>query len=443
MTLPSIGPKKINYEEKVKVHIFSKLESKRSSDPSFSPCPHFFYLVKDGWNHSSSGSSQRYKCKNCGKRFGSNTNEWNMLVYKAKINRILHSIFFEGTKEISIGDTWEIPQYEVSRFKHKYVDQVFEQHPTLINQQEYAIPKGVIYGDETFFGKRGNSLSEIVFVNDKFEVIAAGLVEPKNLEKSIKKIFLIIPKNCRDKLRVLVSDGEPSYKSIPFLGSLRSIVVQQNHTPGKLGKISIHKYEKFGPHHLHYIIYTHWKIFTKARIEISVKWEIKFIKTKLPIGRGGLTLEVKDTPLYQQWRQKKEEYYSESFRKHGTAKLSLNPDSRKISLMQGSKSWMKKMIEPLFPIFSQKCVTNNRVESKHSQLKRTGRLRKQQQAEYADKLFQLQEYIMKTGHLPETYLEGKPLYKFLIPNDKRRVEGYPLIQNEKKMVQTIIPAYLG
>ena len=298
MTLPSIEPKNINYEHIVKVHIFSKLESKGSTDPSFFPCPHFFYLVKDGWNLSSSGKTQRHKCKNCGKRFGSNTNEWNMLVYKTKINRILHSMFFEGTKAASIGDTWGIPQYEVCRFKHNYVDQVFEQHPTLINQQEYAIPKGVIYGDETFFGKRGNSISEIVFVNDKFEVIAAGLVEPKNLEKSIKRVFSIIPKNSRDKLRVLISDGEPSYKSIPFLGSLKSIVVQQNHAPGKLGKISIHKYENFGPHHLHYIIYTHWKIFKKGRIEFSVKWEIKFIKTKLPMGRGGLSSELKKTPLY-------------------------------------------------------------------------------------------------------------------------------------------------
>ncbi len=438
----NLEPNNINYEDKVKVHIFSKMENMRSSDPSFSPCSHYFYLVKDGRNISSTGSSQRYKCTRCGKRFGTATNEWDMLVYSQKLYRILHSVFFEGTKQDAIAERWGIPQSEISRLKHNYVDRVFEQHPKLINMQEYEIPKGVIYGDETFFGKRGNSISEIVFVKDKFEVIAAGLVEPKELEKSIKRIFSTIPQNSRKKLRVLISDGEPSYKSIPFLTSLRSIVVQQYHKPSKLGQISIHKYQKFGPHYLHYIIHTHWKILTKGKCEVSMKWEIKFIKANNPVGSGRPTIQQRNTPQHQQWRQKKEEYYSESFQKLGTAKLFINPDTKKISLRHGSKTWMTKMISPLFPIFYEKCITNNRVESKHAQIKRTGHLRKQQNREYTDKAFQLQEYIVKNGHLPETFLEGKPLYRYLIQNSKKRVVGYQFYVNEKKMIQTIIPAYI-
>ena len=162
----NLEPDSIDYADKVNVHIFSKMERRRSTDPSFSPCSHYFYLVKDGRNISSTSSSQRYKCTQCGKRFGTATNEWYMLVYSQKLHRILYSLFFKGTKQAEIGKQWGVPQSELSRFKHNYVDRVFEQHPDLINMQEYEIPKGVIYGDETFFGKRGNSISEIVFVND-------------------------------------------------------------------------------------------------------------------------------------------------------------------------------------------------------------------------------------------------------------------------------------
>ena len=92
---------------------------------------------------------------------------------------------------------------------------------------------------------------------------------------------------------------------------------------------------------------------------------------------------------------------------------------------------MIKMFSLLFPIFSEKCITNNRVESKHAQIKRTGQLRKQQNRKYADRLFQLQEYIVKMGHLPEIYLKGKPLYQYLVQTKKRGMDGYPFLENRK------------
>ena len=82
----------------------------------------------------------------------------------------------------------------------------------------------------------------------------------------------------RDKMRVIVTDGEVSYQTLTLLNSHKIVLVQQYHSANKLGQITIHKYQKFGPHILDYLIHTHWKVFKKGRHSLGFKWEIKLIQ---------------------------------------------------------------------------------------------------------------------------------------------------------------------
>ncbi|WP_457557363.1 hypothetical protein [Candidatus Harpocratesius sp.] len=62
--------------------------------------------------------------------------------------------------------------------------------------------------------------------------------------------------------------------------------------------------------------------------------------------------------------------------KKRTAELFINPDSKKIYLRWLSRSWMIAMIIQIIPLFLGKTITNNCVESIHSQIKRARNLKK-------------------------------------------------------------------
>lgn len=439
---PNLHNEFVDYDEIIRITIFHTKEIDGSSKHGIQECNHLGYLVKDGHNISSTGIAQRYLCKNCKKRFGSETNEWRLYEYQYKLKEILYEIFFEGCGQTKMEKRWGIPQPKISQFKHYFVDTLFEQHPGLVISDLHELPLGVIYGDETYMGKMGNSNTEIVFCNDKFEILAAGPVEINQQQVSILKTFLKIPEECRKKVRIIVSDGEPSYQILTLLNDHRITLVQQYHSHKKLGQITIHKYQKFGPHYLHYHLHTHWKIFKKGKHELSFRWEIKLVKSKLPMGRGRPTIQMKNSKVYQQWRQKIDQYHSGAFQKHGSAKLFINPETKKVTLRQGSKRWMRNMIQTIFPIYHNKCITNNRVESKHSQIKRTGKMRKQPSLLYSDRLFLLQEYILQNEHLPLTYLKNRPLYNYIMDADKKERIGYVFRNNDKKITQKFITGYL-
>ena len=405
-------------------------------------CNHLGYLVKDGKTSLISGISQRIRCKNCGKRFGSNINEWNLYEYQYKIKQILYELFIEGCKQKNIEKRWGIPQDKVSRFKKKYVGALFEQHPRLLIDKNKPLRYGLIYGDETFFGKRGNSNQEVIYCNEDFEILATISVIPNQLKKSINSAFKKIPVACREKLRVLVTDGEPSYKTVAQNCNHRVIHVQQYHSRAKLGQITINKYQQFGPHTLHYQIHTHWKIFVKKKYEFGFKWEIKFIPGPIQSNRGRPSKEQENDPHYIQWRQKRNEYRSNKFEKSGSARVFINLNSKKISLRRDSKQWMKKIFHQLLPIFHHKCITNNRIESKNSQIKRCGENRKQPDRNYSDKLVQLYEFISQYGKLPKVSLDGRPLYKYLMIETNRPEFKYQCLERGKNFAQKILSSYM-
>ncbi len=165
------------------------------------------------------------------------------------------------------------------------------------------------------------------------------------------------------------------------------------------------------------------------------------IKGKLPIGSGRPTSQLTKSKIYQVWRQKRDAYYSDTFQKRGSAKMFINPESRKISLRQDSKRWMQGMFQKILPLYHNKFITNNRVESKHSQIKRTGRIRKQPNLVYSDQLFLLQEYILQHGHIPFTFLKTRPLYHYLMESSKNRIDGYVYCNNRNNLTQKWINAY--
>ncbi len=159
------------------------------------------------------------------------------------------------------------------------------------------------------------------------------------------------------------------------------------------------------------------------------------------MGRGRPTKQLKKSKAYQQRRQKIDEHNTGEFQKRGSAKLFINPKTKKISLRRGSKRWMRNMIQKIFPLYHNKCITNNRVESKHSQIKRTGRIRKQPSLLYSDRLFLLQEYILQNEHLPFTYLKNRPLYRYIMNTNKKERNDYIIRKNDKGITQKFISGY--
>jgi len=179
-----------------------------------------------------------------------------------------------------------IPQDKLSKFKKSFVSQVFQQNSEVIEQKLKALPRGVILEDETYIGTRGNFDTEIIFINNDYETLSIGLADEGDLKKSILEAFHKIPEVCREKLKILITDGEPSYITIAKNFSSKVIHVAQLHIQKQRGEVIISKYKKLGPHFLHYKIYTHWKAFYCNKHELKFKWEIKFIKGKVQAKRG-------------------------------------------------------------------------------------------------------------------------------------------------------------
>jgi len=415
--------------------------SNLKTDPKES-CSHLGYLVKDGFNLSKGIKIQRIRCSACKKRFGTNVSMYDLLSYQTQIRQLIYELIIGKYPEIEVSSRWEIPQPKISEFKKMYITRILEEHPTLLRTVPKSLPRGILYADETYMGGMGNSNTEINMVNADFQTLAAGQAIRGDLAKSIQKVFHQIPAEEREKLRLLVTDGEPSYGTIAMQANSRVIHVQQLHAKPLLGKVIINKYQKFGPHYLHYIIKTHWKAFKQGSHELQIEWSIKFIKGLIQTGRGRPKLSQERSRGLQSWRQKRDEYYSRDFKKSGTAKVYFNEETMKISRRAGATQWMVNMLTPVLKEFVGKCITSNQVESKHSQIKRKGASRKQQDPDYGNTIFQICTYLAETKHLPSITLEGRPLYKYLVKPLKKAEEYYRIPRKDAICKQLLISTYI-
>ena len=91
-----------------------------------------------------------------------------------------------------------------------------------------------------------------------------------------------------------------------------------------------------------YKIYTHWKAFYHNKHRLKFKWEIKFIKGRVQAKRGRPRNSNQVQNKNARWRQKLENYQSDSFQKEGSAKVYVNFESNKLSMQVGPKSgWFR------------------------------------------------------------------------------------------------------
>ena len=428
-------------DEKIRINFFSGPQKRNSKFTSQIMCAHVGSLVWDGFNGIEPEKDHRVQCSQCGKRFGNNLEMRNLLSYQQKIKKIIYELFILKYPLTGVAIRWEITQQKLSQFKKSFVLQVFQQNSELIEQKIKALPRGVILGDETYMGSRGNSNAEIVFINNNYETLSTGPVDEGDLKESILKAFEKIPEACRKKLKILITDGEPSYKSIAKKFGSKVIHVAQLHNKDQRGEIIISRFKKLGPHFLHYKIYTHWKAFYRNKHELKFKWEIKFIKGKIQANRGRPRSSDKVQNKNAKWRQKLENYQSDSFKKEGTAKIYVNFESNKLSMRTGAKKWMLQMLTPIFKIFKGKHITTNLMESKHSQIKRNGARRKQRDKVYGHKLFTLHAFLVECGYIPFTTLARRPLYKYLIKDSKKKKMGYRILEGKRILVQTVLSGY--
>ncbi len=428
-------------DENIRINFFSGPIKRNSKATSQKMCAHIGSITWDGFNTLEHKQDHRIQCSQCGKRFGNDVEMWNLLVYQQKIKMILYELFFYKDPLTGVAIRWEIPQDKLSKFKKSFVLQVIQQNSEVIEQKIKALPRGVILGDETYMGSRGNSNVEIVFINNDYETLSTGPVDEGELKQSILKAFKKIPEACRKKLKILITDGEPSYKSIAKYFGSKVIHVVQFHNKDLRGEIIISKYIKLGPHLLHYKIMTHWKAFYRDKHELKFKWEIKFIKGNIQAKRGRPRNSDKIKNKNAKWRQKLKNYQSKSFQKGGTAKIYVNFKTNKLSMRAGAKKWMLQMLTPIFKIFKGKHITTNLIESKHSQIKGNGAGKKQRNKEYGHELFTLHAFLVEYGHIPFTNLTGRPLYTYLMKNEKNEKIGYRIPEGKRILVQTVLSSY--
>ena len=428
-------------DKKIRMNFFSSPKKRNSKSDSQNICAHLGTLTYNGFNTLKNGRVHRIRCSKCEKRFGKDIEMRNLLLYQQKIKMILYELFVLKYPLTGIVKQWGIPQDKLSIFKKSFVSQVFQQNLEVIEQKLKALPGGVILGDETYMGTRGNSDTEIIFINNDYETLSIGLADEGDLKKSILEAFHKIPEVCRENLKVLITDGEPSYKAIAKIFGSKVIHVAQLHSQKQRGEVIISKYKKFGPHFLHYKIYTHWKAFYRNKHELKFKWEIKFIKGKVQAKRGRPRKSDTLQNENERWRQKLEKYQSDSFKKEGTAKIFVNFETNKLSMRAGAKKWMIQLLTPIFKIFMRKHITTNKIESKHSQVKRNGAGRKQKDKEYGHKLYTLHTFLVEYGYIPFTNLAGRPLYSYLIKNSKKKKIGYKIPEGKRISVQTVLSAY--
>ena len=290
-------------------------------------------------------------------------------------------------------------------------------------------------------GSRGNSNVEVLFINNDYETLSTEPVREGELGESILKAFHKIPEACRKKLKILITDGESSYKAIAKIFGSKVIHVAQLHNESQRGEVVISKFKKLGPHFLHYKIYTHWKVFYRDKHELKFKWEIKFIKGKVQKKRGRPrkeeSIKLKNAP----WRQKLEAFQSDSFQKEGSAIIYVNFESNKLSMRAGAKKWMIQMLTPIFKIFKGIHITTNLIESKNSQIKGSGAGKKQRDEEYGHLLFTLHAFIVEYGYIPFTNLMGRPLYSYLMIEEKKKKKGYQIPEGKHTFTQTTLSEY--
>lgn len=428
-------------DESMRINFFSGPKKRNSKSTSQHMCAHVGSITWDGFNTSKNNRDHRIQCSQCGKRFGKDLDMIELLLYQDKIKKILYELFFYKYPLTGIATRWQIPQDKLSKFKKSFVLQVFEQNSEIIEQKIKALPRGVMLGDETYMGSWDNSNAEIVFINNDYETLSTGPVEEGELKESILRTFHKIPEACRKKLRILITDGEPSYKAIAKIFGSRVIHVAQLHNKDQCGEIIISRFKKLGPHFLHYKIYTHWKAFYRDKQELKFIWEIKFIKGKVYAKRGRprKTDQIKNKNV--KWRQKLENYHCDSFQKEGTAKIYVNFRTNKLSMRQGAKKWMLQILIPLFKIFKGIHITTNKIESKHSQVKGNGAGKKQRDKEYGHLLYTIHTFVVEYGYIPFTNLTGRPLYKYLMKDIKKKKCGYRLPEGNRIFVQTVLSSY--
>jgi len=429
-------------DEKIRLNFFSGPKKRNSKSTPQESCPHLGSITWDGFSTSKSKKDHRIQCSKCGKRFGNDLEMWNLLLYQEKMKKILYELFFYKYPLTGVAERWGVPQDKLSKFKKSFVFQVFQQNSEIIEHKVKDLPRGVILGDETFMGSRGNSNVEILFINNNYETLSTEPVKKGKLKESILKAFHKIPEACRKKLKILITDGEPSYKAIAKIFGSKVIHVVQLHDKSQLGDVIINKFKKLGPHFLHYKIYMHWKAFYRNKHELRFKWEIKLIKGKVQKKRGRPrkeeSIKLKGAP----WRQKLDAFQSDSFQKEGSAIIYVNFETNKLSMRAGSKKWMIQMLTPIFKIFKGKHITTNLIESKHSQIKGSGAGKKQRDEEYGHLLFTLKAFIVEYEYIPFTNLTGRPLYSYLMIDIKKKKLGYQILEGERKSLQTVLSDYV-
>ena len=247
-----------NIDEKIRINFFSGPQKLNLKSTSQIMCSHTGTIRWDGYNTTLNKKEHRIKCSKCGKRFGNDLEMWNLLSYQQMIKMILYELFILKYPLTGVTKRWGIPQDKLSKFKKSFISYDFQQNSEIIEHKIKALPKGIILGDETYLGSRGNSDIEIVFINNDYETLSVGTANEGELKDSILEAFHKIPEACRKKLKTLITDGEPSYKSIAKIFGNKVIHVVQFHTEKQRGEITISKYVKLGPHFLHHKIMTHW-----------------------------------------------------------------------------------------------------------------------------------------------------------------------------------------
>jgi hypothetical protein len=90
------------------------------------------------------------------------------------------------------------------------------------------------------------------------------------------------------------------------------------------------------------------------------------------------------------------------------------------------------MLTPIFKIFKGKHITTNKIESKHSQIKGSGAGKKQRDKEYGHVLFTLHAFLVEYGHIPFTNLTDRPLYNYLMKDEKKKKIGYKILEGKRK-----------
>jgi len=428
-------------DEKIRINFFSGSIKWNSKSTSQQPCAHIGTITWDGFNTTEKERNHRIQCSKYGKRFGKDLKMIDLLTYQDKIKKILYELFFYNYPLTGVATRWGIKQNKLSEFKKSFVLQVFQQNSEMIEHKVKDLPRGVILGDETYMGSRGNSHTEIVFINNDYEMLSTEPAKKGELQESILKAFHKIPEACRKRLKILITDGEPSYKAIAKIFGSKVIHIAQLHTKSQRGEVIVNKFKKLGPHFLHYKIYTHWKAFYRNKHELKIKWEIKVIKGKVKQKRGRPrkeeSIKLRNTP----WRQKLEMVQSDAFQKEGSANIYVNFETNKLSMRAGAKKWMIRMLTPIFKIFKGKHITTNLIESKHSQIKKSGAGKKQRDEVYGHHLFTFHAFLVEFGHIPFTNLAGRPLYTYLMSDVKKKKIGYKIPEGNRKFIQTALSGY--